>query len=124
MLRSGQSGVVSQWVKRRRLADKAGQSWLPRTPSARALARLMTSALDGLARSETILVAVVEDRVPDLVAARQVIGEFQSMICSKSEAQLWQSTGQHHFAVAVCAGATTRIQFARRSIHPAVVPLR
>lgn len=48
----------------------------------------MTSARDGLARSEAILVAVIEDHVPDLVAARQAISELQSMIRSKSAAKL------------------------------------
>ena len=84
----GQRGIVSQWAQRRRLAEKANQSGLARTPSARVLARLMTSARDGLARSEAILVAVIEDHVPDLVAARQAISEFQSMIRSKSAAKL------------------------------------
>lgn len=84
----GQRGIVSQWAQRRRLAEKANQSGLARTPSARVLARLMTSARDGLARSEAILVAVIEDHVPDLVAARQAISEFQSMIRSKSAARL------------------------------------
>lgn len=60
---TGQSGVVSQWAQRRRLAEKANQSGLARTPSARVLARLMTSARDGLARSEAILVAVIEGHV-------------------------------------------------------------
>jgi transposase len=84
----GQRGIVSQWAQRRRLAEKANQSGLARTPSARELARLMTSARDGLARSEAVLVAVIEDHVPDLVAARQAISEFQSMIRSKSAAKL------------------------------------
>lgn len=84
----GQSGVVSQWAQRRRLAEKANQSGLARTPSARVLARLMTSARDGLAKSEAILVAVIEDNVPELITARQAIGEFQSMIRSKSAAKL------------------------------------
>jgi len=44
----GQSGVVSQWAQRRRLAAKANRSGLARTPSARVLARLMTSARDCL----------------------------------------------------------------------------
>ena len=70
----GQSGVVSQWAQRRRLAEKANQSGLARTPSARVLARLMTSAWDGLAKSEAILVAVIEENVPELVAARKAIG--------------------------------------------------
>jgi len=40
------------------------------------------------AKSEATLVAVIEDHVPDLVVARQAIGEFQSMIRSKSADRL------------------------------------
>ena len=85
---TGQSGVVSQWAQRRRLAEKANQSGFARTPSAKVIARLMTSARDGLAKSEAILVAVIEANVPELVAARKAIGDFQSMIRSKSAAKL------------------------------------
>ncbi|WP_423285231.1 transposase [Sphingobium salicis] len=59
-----------------------------RTPSARVLARLMTSAQDGLGKSDAILVAVIENCVPELVTARKAIGDFQSMIRSKSAAKL------------------------------------
>ena len=48
----------------------------------------MTSARDGLAKSEAILVAVIKASVPELVAARKAIGDFQSMIRSKSAATL------------------------------------
>jgi transposase len=68
--------------------QKANQSGLARTPSARVLARLLTSAWEGLAKSEAILVAVIEDNVPELVAARKAIGDFQSLIRSKSAAKL------------------------------------
>ncbi|MTH62436.1 ISL3 family transposase [Paracoccus litorisediminis] len=85
---SGQSGVVSHWAQRRRLAEKANQTGLARTPSARVLARLMTSARQELAKSEAILVAVIEETVPELVVARKAIGDFQAMIRSKSAAQL------------------------------------
>ncbi|MES0070304.1 hypothetical protein NKJ73_31840 [Mesorhizobium sp. M0074] len=44
----GQIGVVSEWARRRRLAGKADQSALARTPSARSIARLMTLARDDL----------------------------------------------------------------------------
>jgi len=84
----GQSGVVSQGAQRRRLAEKANQSGLARPPSARVLAHLMTSAWDGLAKSEAILVAVIEENVPELVAARKAISDFQSMIRSKSATKL------------------------------------
>ena len=84
----GQCGVVSQWAQRRRLAEKAGQSGFARTPSSRVIARLMTAARDDLAKSEAILVAAIEVNVPELVAARKAIGDFQSMIRSKSAAKL------------------------------------
>lgn len=84
----GQSGVVSQWAQRRRLAEKANQSGLARTPSARVLARLLTTARDDLAKSEAILVAAIEVNVPELVVARTTIGLFQSMIRSKTATKL------------------------------------
>ncbi|VFU08422.1 transposase [Methylocella tundrae] len=93
---SGRSGVVSQWAQRRRLAEKAGQNALARTPSARIIARLMTSARDDLTKSEAILVAAIEGNVQDLVVAREAIMEFQSMIRSKAAAKLdaWLEAGK------------------------------
>ena len=85
---SGQSGVVSHWAQRRRLAGKAHQNGLARTPSARVLAHLMTSARQELAKSEAMLVAVIEEAVPELVAARKAIGDFQSMVRAKSATHL------------------------------------
>lgn len=84
----GQSGIVSQGAQRRRLAERANQSGLMRTPSARVLARLMTSAQDGLAKSEAVLVAVIENNVPELVTAHKAIGDFQSMMRSNAAAKL------------------------------------
>jgi transposase len=93
---TGQSGIVSQWAQRRRLAEKGNQSGFARAPSARFLARLMTSARDGLAKSEAILVAVIEEHVPELVEAREAIGSFQSMIRSRTAAKLndWLETAK------------------------------
>lgn len=84
----GRSGVVSQWAQRRRLAEKANQSGLARTPSARIIARLMTLERDDLTKSEAILVAAIEGNVPDLVVARATILDFQSMIRSTAAAKL------------------------------------
>ncbi|TNM60233.1 transposase [Aliirhizobium smilacinae] len=67
---------------------KADQSGLARTPSARVIARLMTTARIDLAKSEAILVAAIKVNVPELVVARTATGEFQSMICSKSARKL------------------------------------
>ena len=84
----GQRGIVSQWAQRRRLAEKTGQSGLARTPSVRVIARLMTAARDDLAKPEAILIAAIEVKVPELVTARKAIGDFQSMIRSKSTERL------------------------------------
>lgn len=114
----GQSGVVSQWAQRRRLAERADQSGLARTPSARVLARLMTSARDGLARSEAMPVAVIEDHVPDLVAARQAIGEFQSMIRAKSAAKLgeWLTTAKGSLVSSFANGVERDLSAVRNAI--------
>ena len=80
----GQIGVVSEWARRRRLAEKADQSALARTPSARSIARLMTLARDDLSKSDAVLVAAIESNVPDLTMARTLISDFQQMIRSKA----------------------------------------
>ena len=84
----GQIGVVSEWARRRRLAEKADQSALARTPSARSIARLMTLARDDLSKSDAVLIAAIESNVPDLTIARSLIADFQEMIRSKAAAKL------------------------------------
>jgi transposase len=84
----GQIGVVSEWARRRRLAERADQSALARTPSARSIARLMTLARDDLSKSDAVLVAAIESNIPDLVTARTLIDDFQQMIRSKAAAKL------------------------------------
>ena len=49
--------VVAEWATRRRRADAANLETLKRTPSARTVARLMTTARDDLSRAQTVLVA-------------------------------------------------------------------
>jgi transposase InsO family protein len=84
----GQIGVVSEWARRRRLAEKADQSALARTPSARSIARLMTLARDDLSKSDAVLIAAIENNVPELTIARSLIADFQEMIRSKAVANL------------------------------------
>jgi transposase len=84
----GQIGVISEWARRRRLAEKADQSALARTPSARSIARLMTLARDDLSKSDAVLVAAIESNVPDLVTTRTLIDDFQTMIRSKAAEKL------------------------------------
>ncbi|WP_206781024.1 hypothetical protein, partial [Escherichia coli] len=47
---------------------------LQRVPSARTLARWLTTGRDRLTKAETLMVAAVESGVPALVEAREAIG--------------------------------------------------
>ena len=70
--------VVSEWATRRRQVDKTDNA-LSRTPAARTIARLMTVNRDQLSRSEAITVAAIENGVPLLVEAREIVAAFQAM---------------------------------------------
>lgn len=59
-----------------------------RTPSARTIARLMTTGRDALSRPETLTIATIEDSVPALVEARAAVAAFQIMIRKKAGEEL------------------------------------
>jgi transposase len=84
----GSARVVAEWATRRRQADRADAQSLARTPSARTLARLMTTSRDSLSKSESVTIAAVEEGVPSLVEAREVIADFHGMVRARAEAQL------------------------------------
>ncbi len=48
----------------------------------------MTVGRDGLSKAETVIVAAIEDGVPLLVEAREIVAAFQAMIRKKSLANL------------------------------------
>ena len=60
---------------------------LQRVPSARTLARLLTTGRDRFTKAETLTVAMVEEGVPALVEAREVVGGFQAMVRATSAGQ-------------------------------------
>jgi len=80
----GSLRVVSEWACRRRRAEKMDEAGLRRTPSARTIARLMTTGRDALSKAETLTIATIEDGVPALVEARAAVTEFQTMIRKKA----------------------------------------
>jgi transposase len=84
----GSLRVVSEWACRRRRGEKMDEAGLRRTPSARTIARLMTTGRDALSKAETLIIATIEDSVPALVEARAAVAEFQSMIRKKSGYEL------------------------------------
>jgi len=79
--------VVTEWATRRRRAEQA-DSGLTRTPSSRTIARLMTVGRDRLSKAETVTVATIENGVPLLVEAREIIATFQAMIRGRSLSDL------------------------------------
>jgi transposase len=85
---SGSVRVVSEWATRRRRAERLDAQSLQRVPSARTIARLMTTGRDTLSKSETVTIAAIEHGVPPLVEAREVITAFHTMIRKKAHADL------------------------------------
>jgi transposase len=57
-------------------------------PSARRLARLMTSARSQLARADALLIATLEAALPSLVKARELVERFQRMLRSGKDEEL------------------------------------
>jgi transposase len=80
---AGSLRVVTEWAARRRRADAANLERLSRTPSARTIARLLTSERDQLTWAQTVTVAAIENAAPALVEARQLVAAFHVLIRQK-----------------------------------------
>jgi transposase len=80
----GSLRVVSEWTTRRRRAEKVTDQQLQRVPSARIIARLMTTARDHLSKADTLTMAAIEGGVPTLLEARTLLDRFHAMVRQKS----------------------------------------
>jgi transposase len=80
--------AVCRTANQRRRAEKAEVQSLRQVPSARTIARLLTISRDTLSKSETITVAAIEDQIPLLVEAREIIAVFHAMVRRKSQPDL------------------------------------
>jgi hypothetical protein len=85
---AGRSELSQEWATRRRRAEKADAGSLQRIPSARTIARLMTIGRHALSKAETVTIAAIENGVPSLVEAREIIAAFQAMVRNKVDAEL------------------------------------
>ena len=114
----GSLRVVSEWATRRRRADRMDADTLRRSPSARTIARLMTTSRDTLSKAETVTVAAVEAGVPALTEAREIIGAFHVMIRRKTEADLdpWIERGRTSLVASFANGVDRDIQAVRAAI--------
>jgi len=82
----GSLRVVSEWTTRRRRSERA-ESGLSRPPGVRTIARMMTVGRATLSKAETVTLAVIENGVPSLEAARDMVDDFQTMLrCKAKEA--------------------------------------
>jgi len=79
----GSLRVVSEWATRRRRTERSPSGHVGKAPSARRLARLMMSGRTQLSKAEAILVAAVENALPPLSKARELVERFQAMIRSR-----------------------------------------
>nr|CAD6617425.1 transposase [Rhizobium sp. Khangiran2] len=79
--------VVTEWATRRRRAEKA-ENGLGHAPAARTIVRLMTLERNNLTKAQTMTVAAIEERLPDLVEARDVVESFHEMLRRKSNDDL------------------------------------
>lgn len=75
----GSLRVVTEWATRRRRAEKAGDR-LQRVPSARTIAKLMTTDRDHLSKADAVMIAAIESGVPTLVQAGSLVDRFHTMI--------------------------------------------
>ena len=79
----GSTRVVAEWARRRRRSESVNAENLQRLPSARALARLMTIGRDTLSKADTVTVAAIEEGIPALVDAREIVARFHQMLRRK-----------------------------------------
>jgi transposase len=80
--------IVGVWTTRRRRAGQASNRQLHKAPTARAIARMMTTARAHLSRADAVTIAAIETGVPALVEARCLIERFHTMIRNKIAADL------------------------------------
>ena len=114
----GSLRVVTEWATRRRQAERVDAESLHRIPSARTIARLMTTARDTLSKAESVTVAAVETGVPALIDARKLIERFHTMIRRKSEADLlpWIEEGGASLIASFVNGVARNIAAVRAAI--------
>jgi len=82
--------VVAEWATRRRKeeATTPGSARPRKAPSARDIARMMTTERDALSKTAARTMAIIEVAVPALVTARDLMDRFHGMIQRRMSADL------------------------------------
>ena len=86
----GSLRVVTEWVTRRRNEEgmAPGNSRPRKSPSARGIARMMTTERDRPSKTVARMAAIIEGAVPDLVSARDLMDRFHRIIQHRESADL------------------------------------
>lgn len=115
----GSQRVVSEWATRRRRADKASDQQLQKVPSARMIARLMTTARDHMSKADTVTIATIEAAVPTLVVARTLTDRFHIMVKQRTEADLvpWIAAASQSLIASFASGISKDLA----AVHAALV---
>lgn len=78
------AAVCRRVANRQRQADQIEAEAPSRTPSARTIARLMTSGRNAPTEAETVVVAAIKGGILTLVDIRKIVADFREMIRHKS----------------------------------------
>jgi transposase len=115
----GSLRVVAEWATRRRRGEKASDQQLQKVPSARTIARLMTTARDHVSKADSITIAAIEAGVPTLVDARTLTDRFHAMIRKRTESDLvpWIAAASQSLIASFASGITKDIA----TVHAALV---
>lgn len=102
----GSPRVVSEWAARRRRSEWAPMQTPGQLPTARAIARMMTTDRDALSRTDAVTVAATEAAVPTLVTARDLVVRFQLMLRSQRPGELaaWLQDAKSTLIASFAAG--------------------
>ncbi len=111
--------VVTEWVTRKRRDEAAVPSGRPRKlPSARVIAKMMTTDRDHLSADDARLIVTIEEAVPDLLTARDLIDQFHAMIRERDADRLdaWIKAAKAGLLDSLASGITTD----RDAVHAAL----
>jgi transposase len=114
----GSLRVVGEWANRRRRAEQANAKNIQRVPSARIIARWMTTGRNTLSKAEAVMVAAIEGGVPALVKAREMVAAFHVMIRRKGVTNLdqWIDRSRDSLVASFVSGIVKDIPAVRAAI--------
>ena len=102
---------------------RAADQQLQKVPSARTIARLMTTARDHLSKADTVTIAAIEAAVPMLVEAHALVDRFHAMIRKKVAAvsSTWIADASAASIASLATGITKDKGAGPRRNHRALV---